>query len=109
MQFGEQLWCDERAEFRSHERAECEFFLIGFIHIVEFRTLHDGNRKHLAEYRQRWRNRPWHQRSRYDKTRDDRPRVTADPIWIGIANGNVGINGDPIRDIVFRRYGHATG
>ena len=51
MQFGEQLWCDERPEFRSHKRAECKFFLIGFIRIVEFRKLDDGNSKQLAEYK----------------------------------------------------------
>ena len=31
--------------------AECKFFLIGFIRIVEFRKLDDGNSKQLAEYK----------------------------------------------------------
>ena len=55
-----------------------------------------------------WRNRPRHERSRYDGTRDDRPRLTADPVRIDIANSNVAINSDPIRDIVFRRPRHAA-
>jgi len=54
-------------------------------------------------------NRPRHQWSRYDGTRDDRPRLPADPVRIGIANRDVGISGDPSRDNVFRRHGHATG
>jgi hypothetical protein len=54
-------------------------------------------------------NRPRHQWSRYDGTRDDRPRLPSDPVRIGIANRDVGISGDPSRDNVFRRHGHATG
>jgi hypothetical protein len=108
MQFGEQLRCHECPEFRSHDRDDCKFFLIGFIRIVEFRKPDDGNSKQLAEYGEPWRNRPRHERSRYDGTRDDQPRLTADPIRIDIANSNVAINSDAIRDNVFRRPRYAA-
>ena len=108
MQFGEQLRCHECPEFRSHDRDECKFFLIGFIRIVESRKPDDGNSKQLARYSEPWRNRPRHQRSRYDRTRDDWPRLVTDPI-LDIANINVAINSGPIRDVVFRKPRHATG
>ena len=93
----------EYPEFRNHDHTECKFFLISFIRIVESRKPDDGNGKQLAEYREPWRNRPRHEQSWYDGTRDDRPRLTADPVRIDIANRNVAINSGPIRDIMFRR------
>jgi hypothetical protein len=107
MQFGEQFRCHECPEFRGHDRAERKFLLVAVIHIV--RKFGAGNSKRLAEHKESWRNRPRHQWSRYDGTRDDRPRLPADPVRIGIANRDVGISGDPSRDNVFRRHGHATG
>ena len=101
--------CHECPEFRGHDRDECKFFLISFIRIVEFRKPDDGNSEQLAEYSKPWRNRPRHERTRYDGARYDRARLTADPVRIDIASRNVGINSVPIRDIVFRRFGHATG
>ena len=72
-------------------------------------TPDDANRNHLAEHKRPWRNRPRHKRTRYDGTRDDRPRLTAGSIRVDIANNDRAINSNPSRDIVFRRPRRGTG
>ena len=106
MQFGEQFRCHECPEFRGHDRAERKFLLVAVIHIV--RKFGAGNSKRLAEHKESWEP-PSAPVVSVRRTRDDRPRLPADPVRIGIANRDVGISGDPSRDNVFRRHGHATG
>ena len=103
VQFGEQFRRHECPEFCGHDHIGRKFFLIAFIRVVR-KPWHGAARRIQGP----WRNRPRHERSRYDGTRDDRPRLTADPVRIDIANSNVAINSDAIRDNVFRRPRYAA-